>query len=876
MRSDFESAAHDSLDKGRMPLMRTGILVTLICIALSGLAIGDDAKAVLRQQTSIPPEELRSALTTLANEFHFQILYQTGTVESRCTRGVSGSVTQDEALEQVLRGTGLTYRYLDTKTLTIVPQPGSPQAPASGVSPSAPVGTCTSPGKEVQKSHFWNPFRRAEPAAASGQKAGPATQGPTPSGAIASNSTSSPLLAVIVAANRMPTAVDHIPGAVSVIGAPELAHVERSSLDPDQVLVQAIPGYTASTDDLTTSGELLRGKRPEFFLDGVPMSTPLEDIGRMASAMVDPAVVERIEVVDGASAIEGLGGAGGIINYITKTPGKEGLVDTVRAATETQFRSDYFGWKTSNLMMLKRRSLDLLLFLGTQTRPMYYDARGDLEYINSNGSYMDSEANAITAKLGYDFGATDAQRLQLYFNRYDLEGDNDFNSLNPGNRALGIVQSAERGPNPGPAAENHTREASVTYTNASFAGGVLTALAYQSREAFGFPGAIDPTKQDPRIAPIGTLIDASAITSTKDGAKLYWMKSDFLTSGLEINFGYDFNEDTTAQKLVLTDRIWLPPLHFRANSGYVQMSLDRGPLTLSAGTRYQAGEVAVPTFHTLYETAPASGGVTFLGGSKNYSTTVHNLGAVYRFLPGWSAFVGFSQGYQLPDIGQVIRNTDEPGQSMNTLVALEPIVTNSYETGVNWRASEAVFGLDAYYAHSPANTLVVNDPNTELQTVSRNPVQRQGIEFSGHWRVDRALAISGSYSHMLAYTSVSPGAPVDVHIAPAQTIGQEPDKAVLRVDWSPIRALAIDLVGTHFAGMSLNRTLGPPFQWTSTAYTVVDGSVTYDMSSYGSISLGCSNMTNTFHIMDETSSNNTSYYSIHGRKFIASYKVTLQ
>ena len=413
-----------------MSIIRTGVLAGVICVALSGLAIADDAKSVLRQETNIPPEELKSALTTLANEFHFQILYQTGTVESRCTLGVSGSVAQDAALEQALKGTGLTYRYLDRKTLTIVPHPGSHQAPASGVSPVAPAGACARPGKEVRKSHFWNPFRRAKPAAASGQKAHRAPPGPTLSGTAAPNSLSSPLSAVIVAANRMPTPVDHIPGAVSVIAAPELAHVERSSLDPDQILAQAIPGYTASTDDLTTSGELFRGKRPEFFLDGVPMSTPLEDIGRMASAMVDPAVIERVEVVDGASAIEGLGGAGGIINYITKTPGKEGLVDTVRAATETQFRSDYFGWKTSNLMMFKRRSLDLLLFLGTQTRPMYYDARGDLEYINSNGSYMDSTANAITAKLGYDFGETGAQRLQLYFNKYDLEGDNDFNSLN--------------------------------------------------------------------------------------------------------------------------------------------------------------------------------------------------------------------------------------------------------------------------------------------------------------------------------------------------------------------------------------------------------------------------------------------------------------
>ena len=854
--------------------IRTAVLLAPIFATMAGLASADNAEQGLRQITSIPAEELESALTALANAFHFQILYQTGTVESRCTAGVKGSVTQDQALEQALRGTGLTYRYLDKSTVTIVPQPGSRQAPGSS-RPQA-TGACASPGKEVQKNSFWTPFRVAEPPAASARKADSAAKRTASAGATGPHSMSSPLSAVIVAATRMPTAVDHIPGAVSVIRPPLLTSIERSSLNPDQVLAQAIPGYTASNDDLSTSGELLRGKRPEFFLDGVPMSTPLEDIGRMASAMVDPAVIERIEVVDGASAIEGLGGAGGIINYITKTPTREGLVDTVWAAAETQPGSDYFGWKASNLAMFKRANLDALLLLGTQARPMYYDARGNLEYINSNGSYMDSVANAVTAKVGYDFGGKKTQRLQVYFNNYDLVGNDGFNSLKPGNRALGIVQSAERGPGRGPAAANHTREVTVTYTNANLAGGVLTALAYRSREAFDFPGAIDPSKQDPEFAPIGALIDASAITSAKDGAKVYWMKSDFPLDGFEINFGYDFNEDTTAQRLVLTNRTWLPPLHFRANSGYLQMSLDRGSLTWSAGARYQAGTVAVPTFRTLYETAPATDGVVFLGGSKNYNTAVYNLGVVYRFLPGWSTFLGFSQGYQLPDIGTVIRNTDEPGQSMNSLVTLEPIVTNSYESGVNWRASRAAVGLDAYYARSPANTLVVTDPYTQLQSVSRNPVEREGIEFSGDWRIDRALAVSATYSHMLAYTSVSPGSPVDVHITPAETVGQQPDKAVIRLEWNPIRPLALDLVGTRFSAMNLNNTLAPPLRWHSSAYTLLDGSVTYDMDRYGSIAVACSNIGNTFHIVSETGSSNVNYYSIRGRIITLSYKVTLE
>jgi outer membrane receptor protein involved in Fe transport len=108
------------------------------------------------------------------------------------------------------------------------------------------------------------------------------------------------------------------------------------------------------------------------------MSTPLRDIGRMSSAMVDPLLVERIEVINGASAIEGLGGSGGMINYITKTPTTEGVVNTVQTAMETQFHSDYIGWKATGLTMVKKQNLDFLLSVGTQSRPMYYDPRGNL------------------------------------------------------------------------------------------------------------------------------------------------------------------------------------------------------------------------------------------------------------------------------------------------------------------------------------------------------------------------------------------------------------------------------------------------------------------------------------------------------------------
>ncbi|MDB6168405.1 MAG: TonB-dependent receptor [Verrucomicrobia bacterium] len=671
----------------------------------------------------------------------------------------------------------------------------------------------------------------------------------------------------VTSATRTEKAIDHIPGSVMSISRTEIANVQAASLDPNQILAQTIPGYSASYDDLTTSGELLRGRRPQFFVDGVLMSTPLRDVGRMSSGMVDPMLIDRIEVVNGSSAIEGLGGSGGIINYITKVPTQEGVVSTVQAALETQFKSKKIGWKVTGLTMVKRDNVDFLVSLGRQDRPMYYDARDNLEYINSNGSYEDSTANSVAAKAGINFGADKRQRLQLTFNDYELVGNNNYNSVTPGNRALGIVQAAKRGPNPGPGFKNFMRMETLNYTNTGVFDGTLKAIAYHSHEILANNGVNDPSKQDPAFGPIGTLIDASQIISKKQGLKAYWVKSDFIVPGFEFNVGYDHNEDTTYQNLLMTQRTWLPEMKFKADSGYTQMSYDLGPLTLSGGARYQTGTVSVPTFRTLYNTAPATNGVVFIGGSKKYSTSVFNLGAVYRLSTHWSTFVGFTQGYDLPDIGTVIRNTNKPNQSMATTGAVNPVLTKNYEAGVNWHGRTFSAGADIYYNTSPSSTAIITDPTTGIQSVLRNPAQREGFEFNGEWKFAPGWKVSGTYSKMLAYTSLAPGQPVNLTIIPASTTGQEPDKIVARLDWTPTKQLSFDLVGSHFCGQELNVGRGAANYWKTTQYNRLDGSVSYKTDSWGTLAIGCSNMTNTFQIVNENGTANNTYYAIQGRKF---------
>jgi hypothetical protein len=54
----------------------------------------------------------------------------------------------------------------------------------------------------------------------------------------------------------------------------------------------------------------------------------------------------------------------------------------------------------------------------------------------------------------------------------------------------------------------------------------------------------------------------------------------------------------------------------------------------------------------------------------------------------------------------------------------------------------------------------------------------------------------------------------------------------------------------------------------------MDGDIVFKTPSYGTVSLGCSNILNTFQIVNENGANNTTYYAIQGRKYTVTYQIS--
>jgi iron complex outermembrane recepter protein len=129
--------------------MRTGIVATSMCCLIGAIAAAQDASAEMRQPTHIDAQQLGPALKELAQSRGLQVLYISSAVRNVRTSGAAGDMTANEAFDQLLFGTGLTYRYVDEKTVTIVPADT-----ASSDTAPAPAGSSSKEGKTESSGTF--------------------------------------------------------------------------------------------------------------------------------------------------------------------------------------------------------------------------------------------------------------------------------------------------------------------------------------------------------------------------------------------------------------------------------------------------------------------------------------------------------------------------------------------------------------------------------------------------------------------------------------------------------------------------------------------------------------------------------------------------
>lgn len=651
---------------------------------------------------------------------------------------------------------------------------------------------------------------------------------------------------IIVTGSRTPKAVDKIPGAITVVSPAEVQQNLILNEDSTTVLAKKVPGYSESSQTLNTLGETMRGRTALYLFDGIPQSTPLRDGSRNAT-FTDMAVVERIEVIGGASAAEGIGAAGGVINYISKRATRPGTYFNVGGRAGTQFYDDSTIWKIQGDVSHKSGAFDLFAAAAYVDRGATYDARGRRIGLSASSSLADSTQRNLFTKIGVDFGANASQRIEATGSYFKLASKGNYHYV-AGDRASGLPDTSEPGPLLVNGLDvlreefNEFIQGALSYSHGDLAGGSLISTAYWARQAMRFAGELDPSRQDPLIAPIGTLVDQSEILSKKYGLRNSYTRPDFLVSGLEMRIGIDAVHDETEQSLVLTNRVWVPPLKYTSFGPFLQLSYDAGPVTLTGGVRHEDGKVKVDDYTTTFFRNRA-----FVeGGTLKYKNDLFNAGAIVRIGGGLSAFGAYSEGFTLPNVGIPLRNINTPGQSVEGILDLQGIVFENKEIGANWRGRMGNVGVSYYDSYSKLGASLSVDPATRDFVLNRRPIRIRGFDATAEFRPIDTLTINGVYSHVEGRTTRANNvtSPLDVELG---VVNIAPDKLNVIGTWAPLPQASMSLGMNHLFDRTVNE--GESNEERTTGRTLFDLTARYRFENVGTVSLGVENMFNKYYFL---------------------------
>ena len=546
---------------------------------------------------------------------------------------------------------------------------------------------------------------------------------------------------VTVTATRMPTPVTAVPNTVTVIGSETLEARAAVSDDLASVLEANVPGFGPSLKKLTGRAESFRGRNPLYTINGVPQHTPLRD-GERDGHTIDLDFIDRIEVLHGANAVQGIGATGGIINMVTKSPRADGAFSQdvkLSVANSDGLEDDGWSNKLSYLAGKKFGRLDLMGGVAVHKRGLFFDASGDpIGLYPTQGDIMDSTSRSFYARGGWDF--TPVRRLDFSANTFQLSRDGDFVAVR-GDRTTGRLSSTTSGdprPSTGEPAVNDVTTVSAEYRDRRILGGEAAVQWYvQDYRALFEGGAFAVFALTPGGDPF---LDQSQITTFKHGAKLTWTSR--ARSGFTPTVGLDFSHDRSEQGLAQTGRTWVPETIFQEAAPFVQAQhFVFGDVLVSGGARFEFARLTVDDFTTL----PSSRNTFVAGGSPSFTEVLPNVGVVVPVSRRVSVYSSYSEGFTMPDAGRVLRAVNTPGQDVDTLIDVAPVVARNVEAGGDYRAGSVKLHAAYYRSVSQQGSLLERDAEG-IFSVRREATAIDGVDLVADVSIGHRVKAGGSYS----------------------------------------------------------------------------------------------------------------------------------
>lgn len=544
---------------------------------------------------------------------------------------------------------------------------------------------------------------------------------------------------VVITANRIKEKKTDAVANVTIIDQKKLQQFIKIAPDMSHLIGMIEPAMSLSTNTTNNRYQNLRGRSILVLIDGIPQSTPLRATDRDIRS-IDPAAVERIEIVKGATSIYGNGAIGGIMNIVTKKSPKNvifGGQTTIGASARDSFKENRgFGYRFNQQFYGNYKGFSYLVDGGMNQTGSAIDGTG--EYISPRYGLGDVRTYNGLVKLGYQFD--DDNKVEVMYNFYQSLQNTPL--VASGGKYLERPRIGVYGTKD-PAAQDegmrYNHNAYIKFnSNNIFKRTDLELSAFTQHQYAIF----DYRKHNARSPRWESSSGQATVKGEKYGIRTQ-LTSKFLFSEnvfTQLLYGADVLIDKTSQPLV-DGRYWMPELTSYNSAPFLQTKTTFFQYyVLKAGLRYDYIDVSVPNYEVLRlrNTDPR---VYVKGGDLTYNNLSPNIGIAYNQFKYFQPFISYSQGFSIFDLGRTLRAAKADVLSkINT----EPVKTENYEAGAYAELSKYVHLRGSYfYTYSKLGSDLKSVSG--FWVVDRTPQKVYGFEVNADIFPTKWLTLGGSF-----------------------------------------------------------------------------------------------------------------------------------
>ncbi|GJL55332.1 MAG: TonB-dependent receptor [Nitrospirales bacterium] len=664
----------------------------------------------------IPEANLSTALKAYARLVDWQLLYPSDLVAGRHTKGLHGTYSKQEALLHLLAGTGVTYRFSDANTVTLIAQEDVGAAGVVGAAAGTSSGSDI-PVVEVQPVEVTDTITRSKVFL------------PPVDGYKADETTGSTRTALPI--NETPTSI----GVVTRDVMKDTFSLRQ------QDAFEHVSGVSRSNTRL--------GRGEGFNLRGFEVGSFTGSFGaiRQNGLPIDSAfapevaLVERYEIIKGPASIAGgASSPGGVVNRVTKTPQDENFATS-------EFQAGSYG--------LYRGVVD-----ANGVLPISSNVRGRVVFaVEEGGNFVDEvdvRQYTVAPSIEIDlFDGAGTLLLTGHYQQFDGSSYPGFPLLTNG-KVPDISRTRNFGGGTDSGAKTTFRGQNYeVHYNHEF----VNNLTLSMKGKYSRADLLDKTLYGyiyggGTLPPDGTSAIYSSLrdVDTETYAGEIFVKKQFEGLGQqhEVLVGVDHREQSqdipNGYAFLGTDNIFNPANNFQIPSNDILVANAFTNQTVDLMQTGVFGQVVVRPISKLtmvgalrqdWADPKVTNRLTSTKSRDDQSELTGRVGAIYELFPGLNVYAGYAQSFQV-NLLAITRD--------GSLVP--PETGENYEVGAKLGLFDGRLRLTAAVFRTYRQNVATTDPTDTRFFIAMGEQRHQGMEFDVNGELWPGLNVTANVSYL--------------------------------------------------------------------------------------------------------------------------------